>query len=58
VRVFCVVVCGEFVVECVANVVIKLPDFAARKIRQVLRDLFSFFLASWAIICNTLPRTV
>ena len=45
--VFCVVVCGEFVVGCVANVVIQLPDFVARKIRQVLRDLFSFFLASW-----------
>ena len=46
-RVFCVVVCGEFVVRCVANVVIKLRDFVALKIRQVLRDLFSFFLASW-----------
>jgi hypothetical protein len=46
------------VVGCVANVVIQLPDFVARKIRQVLRDLFSFFLTPWAIICNTLPRTV
>ena len=55
-RVFCVVVSGEFCGGRVANVVIKLPDFVGWKMCQVSKIYFGFFLATWAIISNTLPE--
>jgi hypothetical protein len=38
--VFCMVNCGEFVVGCVVNVVIKRPLFSVRKIRHVFEVYF------------------
>ena len=39
-----------------ADVVIRSRDFVGWKICQGLSDLFVFFLATWAIISNTLPE--
>jgi hypothetical protein len=53
-----VVFCGEFVVGCVADAVIKPRYFVGWKICQVFGDLFRFFLRRGLLSLTPSPNSM